>query len=80
VLLTQLVHREGNRMSDDAALHVIERQALEHRNRAEELRTVGENALRPETRRILLNLADSSDRLAAELEASIKRIRSQKST
>ena len=47
---------------------LLEQQALDYRHRAEELRVVGEGTKRPGARRILLELADDADRLAAGIE------------
>lgn len=59
-------------MSESAAQGILERQALDYRNKAEELRTVGENTRSPEARRILLGLADDADRAAAAIETQLK--------
>ena len=50
----------------------LEQQALDYRNRAEQLRVVGEGTKRPGARRILLELADDADRLAAGIEERLK--------
>jgi hypothetical protein len=49
----------------------LRQQALEYRNRAEEFRTVGEAARSVETRRILRDLADKADDMAATLERQL---------
>ena len=49
-----------------------EQQALDYRNRAEELRTVGEGTKSPGARRILLDLADDADKMASAIEQRIK--------
>ncbi len=46
----------------------LERQALDHRERAEEFRTVGENTINRAAREALLKLAGDYDALAAQIE------------
>jgi hypothetical protein len=56
----------------DTAQKVLERQALDQRNRAEELRTVAENTRNAAARRVLLDLAREADQMAARIEAGLK--------
>ena len=50
-----------------------QRQAIDLRNRAEELRAVGENTRNAEARRILMDLANEADQRAGQLEGEVAR-------
>ncbi len=52
----------------ESARLILERQALDSCERAEELRTVGENTRNPQARRSLLGLADDADAMADRIE------------
>lgn len=55
-------------MSQPDTLLILQRQALDYRNKAEELRTTGETMRSDEARRILLALAADADRMAESVE------------
>jgi hypothetical protein len=50
---------------------LLQQQALDYRRRAEQFRTVMETARSPEVRRILHELADSADKMAATIERQL---------
>jgi hypothetical protein len=50
---------------------LLQQQALDHRKRAEGFRTVCETTRNPQVRRILRDLADSADKMAATIERHI---------
>jgi hypothetical protein len=59
----------------EKARSVLEREALDYRDRAEELRTIGECTERPGPRRILLDLANEADQVAARLEERLRALK-----
>jgi hypothetical protein len=56
----------------EEARRLLQRQALDYRQRAEQFRTVGENTRSAAARRALLDLAVAADKMATEIEQSIK--------
>ena len=59
-------------MSEPATLQILQRQALDLRNKAEALRTHGESLRTTQARRILIDLAADADRMAEHLEARMR--------
>ncbi len=51
---------------------VLEQQALDYRNRAELLRTAAVGSRRPSAQRVLQDLADEADAMAAQLEERLR--------
>jgi hypothetical protein len=63
-------------MSDPTpARSVLEQQALDYRNRAEEFRTICETTRNPEVRRTLRAMADSADSMAAAIERQFREMK-----
>jgi hypothetical protein len=61
-------------MTEPDPLLILQRQALEYRNKAEELRVTGDNTRSVEARGILLRLANDADRMAEKIEIEMRAI------